>query len=383
MWAAAAAVVLALAGLLAVVLWQSSKDKPPTEEEMNQVVVTCGAFTLTNTELNYYYWSEYFYLLGTGGDALSGTLDTSVPLDQQMYDETRTWQDYVLDRTLDTVEATMSMAFAAEEAGFEMPDDYAQTLQRVLDGFAEKAETAGYLDASGEGDTLAYLAASYGPGVTMDSFERYLRYSHLAAAYSDELYGSPVFTEEEISDYYDLYGGEYTDEGVTKDSEKLRTLRVVLVAPSADNDAAWAEAKTSAETLYATWQAESGTEDDFSAMAAAHSADVHTSGQGGLLSEVRREDLTGELADWAFDQARESGDTAVVRSDEGWVVAYFVEESDQAYWQQVAEADLRQQTYKDAERAIRDRYDFQENLDAVHIATPQGLYGEESLTNGD
>lgn len=379
-WALLGGGLLLLAAVVVLALWRpfGGTDDPPDAARMAQVVATCGNQSLTNTELNYYYWSEYFYLVGSYGEYLPDSLDTEKPLDEQQYDETRTWQDYVLEKALDTAGATMSMAFAAEEAGFSMPADYADTLQRTLDNFSAKAKELGYVDEAGEPDVVAYLADSYGPDVTLESFTSYLKMSHLAAAYSDELYGKPTFTAAEISAYYDKYGGEYTDEGIPKDDEKLRSVRTVLLKPKTDDDAGWAEAKASAETLYATWQSESGTEDDFSAMAAAHSADTATSGQGGLRTDLRKSDLTGELADWVFDGARRSGDTAVVRSDDGWVIAYYAGESAQTLWQKTAEADLRQETYQNAEREIRERYPFKADSGKIRIVTPNGLYRTEA-----
>ena len=368
-----AAVLIAAAVLLAVGL--HSGPAPTTEEQMAETVLTCGDFSMTNTELGYYFWNEYFYLVGSYGEYLPDSLDTSKPLEQQMYDEDRTWQDYVLEQTVETVEATMSMVFAARDAGFTMPEDYQAAMESTLESLSQRAGSAGYTDENGDADLLSYLSASYGPAVTLESFEAYLENSHLAAAYSDALYDAPVFTDGEISAYYDLHAGDYAEDGVTKDDEKLRNLRIVLIAPQADDEESWAEAKASAETLYATWQAESGTEDDFSAMAAAHSSDASTSAAGGLMRDVRRSDLSGSLAQWAFDGSRAAGDTAVVQSNAGWVIAYYVGQSDRAWWQAAAEEDLRREAYQNEERAIRDCYSFELDLDHVHILAPQGLYG--------
>lgn len=369
--AAAAAVILVIV-LLVVNGTGAAENETVTAEDMAQTVVICDDFSLDNTGLSYYFWNEYYYLINSGGDYLPESLDPSKPLSEQAYDEDTTWEEYILEQALLTVRNTMSMVFEAEKAGFTLPESYETSLESVLDRQSEIAESSGYVDETGAVDVDAYLAASYGPGASLESFRTYLEDSYLAAAYSDSLLAEPEFTEQEISDYYDRYADDYAADGVERDDTSLCSIRVILVKPEEDSDEAWSAAEASARTLLDTWQAESGSEEDFASMARSHSAGA-TAEDGGLLSSMAPSDLSGDLATWAFDEERASGDTAVVRSDEGWNVVYYVGKDSGTVWQKTAEADLRLETYQNAYRTICESYDFQVNYDAVVIAVPESL----------
>jgi len=192
------AAVLALVAVLgAAVAAAAFRTDPP--------VMTCGDFSLSNTELSYYYWSEYFYFSEAYGDYLADTVDFSQPLEDQPYDASRSWQDFLLEETLTTVRDTMSMFFQAEQTGFELPEDYLGTYRQVLVNFAAAAQEGGYADLE------AYLRASYGRQADRESFERYLYHSHLAAAYSDRLLEDCRPSDEECRAYFADREAEYTE----------------------------------------------------------------------------------------------------------------------------------------------------------------------------
>ncbi len=371
--AAAGAAVAVVALVVAVVLLAAGGDDPAAE--MARTVIVCGDDTVDNTELNYYFWNEYFYLVGSFGAYLPDSLDPAQPLDEQMYDEETTWQDYLLTLTLDTVRQTKALAREAEAAGFTLPESYETSLDGILATLSDNAAAAGYTDADGQPDVAAYLVDSYGPGAAVDSLTAYLTDSYLAAAYSDALYAEPTFTDEEIDAYCQQYADDYAAAGL--DDTALRTVRVVLIRPEADDDAAWEAARASAETLLATWEAESGSEEDFAALARSHS-DGDTAADGGLLEHLAPSDLTGALADWVFDGERAAGDTAVLRSDEGWSAVYYVGQEAGTVLQKAAEADMRWEAYQNAVRAACDACEFQVDYDAVRIASPAGVYGDAS-----
>lgn len=350
----------------ALALWPTQQQETGgqeaiSEKTMEQAVVVCGDWAMDNTTLNYYYWSEYFYLVGSGGEYLPEDLDPSQPLDQQPYDEERSWQDYLLEQTMVTIRDTQSMVFAAEAAGFTMDSSYTDSMETVVAGLAADAESRGY------DDVTAYLQASYGPGATEESFRAYLADTYLAAAYTDELYYGPQFTDQEIADYRDLHAADYArlDEGGGE--TRLQNAYILLCKPAENTDEAWDAAEASARTLYATWQAESGTEEDFATLADSHSA------APALRQDLAPADCSGELAEWLFAQTRAVGDTAVLQSDEGWNVVYYLEPSDETVWQKQAAQDLRKETYETSARTIRDQYSFLVNYDAITLVTPQAL----------
>jgi len=373
---AALSVGVLLAAVLALALRGSPADRSPSDREMARTVVTSGDFSLTNTELGYYFWNEYFYFLKSGGSSSASAPDASRPLDSQYYDAKTTWQDYLLDQALTTVRCTMSMVFQARAAGFALPADYRKSLDTVLSQFASRASSAGYAD------TEAYLRASYGEGATLASFTDYLTDSYLASAYADALYDKPSFTAQQISEYYDDYAESYASEGIRKDDELLRSLRVVLLAPDDDRSAAsWNAAKQTAESLYRSWISGGGSDAALAELAKAQSDDADTASNGGEKKDVSRADLSGELLDWAFDPARRAGDSGVMKTDDGWTIVRFEGLSAQTRWQQAAEADLRHDTYADAYTRITENDRFLVNYGAIRIREPDNLAAAAGTEN--
>ncbi len=367
------AIIILGVALLALVLlshFAVSPNQAPTLQELSQTVVTCGDVELDNTQLGYYFWSEYSYYLMSCGTQIPATLDVSKPLHQQQYDDSTTWQDYILGKTMTTIQDTLSMVCAAQAVDFSLPAEQASALQTTLEEIQAKPLTLDMVKADGTADVTAYLQKSYGEGATMDSLTVYLQHAYLASAYADHLYNTPTFSDQEVDDYYDANGGSYVDKGVLKTDEKLTTIRMVLMAPTAvGSDEAWQTAENAAKNLQTAWLSEGGNEDDFSAMAAAHSDHVSSKSSGGLLTDITSQDLDPALAEWVFDQSRVHGDNTLVQTEDGWVIAYYVSQSDQALWQQTAEADLRQDTFISAYNQIIADYPAQ--IDYAKVALVQ------------
>ena len=212
-WIAPAVVVCLLVLVAAGIVLASGGSGP---------VLTCGDYSLDNTGLAYYYWSEFFYFSEAYGEYLKDTVDFSSPLNQQAWSEDKTWQDYLLEETLETVRQTMSMVFQARAEGFSMPEDYAGTYNQVLVNFASAAREGGYASLDD------YLRASYGSQASRESFEAYLHDSHLAAAYADHLLAEIQPTDQEVRNYFRQHRGEYEeDNGFDPEDESqwLETVR--------------------------------------------------------------------------------------------------------------------------------------------------------------
>lgn len=341
---------------------------------MDTVVLRCEEqeFELTNAELNYYFWSEYYYLLSYYGDYLTAYtgLDPDTDLSQQMYSDTMTWKDYFVQAALASAEETMSFVFAAQEAGFTLPEEYQTNLDATLDNFETYAVEYGFTDADGNADVLGYLQDSYGEGAEYDSFVTYLTNSYLCAAYSNELYNSLSFTETEVSDYYDQHVDEYEAAGVDKETQMVNVRHILLECDTTDEDAA-AETLAQAEDLLAQWQAEDGTEDGFAALAEEYSADGGSNTNGGLYENVYPGQMVTNFNDWCFAEGRQVGDTGIVESDYGYHIMYFSGFGDD-YWYQSALADMLYETYNNVYLDITSRYTFLVNSDEITVATPTG-----------
>ena len=344
---AAVAVVLAVclmaAGLLGLLSACRNRNEP---------VAVCGEFSLSNTELGYYYWSEYFYLAGAYGDYLDGMVDLSQPLDQQAYSEDQTWQDYLLEEALDVMRDTMSMVFRAEETGFTLPEDYQASYETVLSNFEAAAEQGGYDTVDG------YLQASYGEDANWESFSRYLYNAHLAAAYSDFLYAAIDPTEQEVAAYFSRYAGEYYENyGVTQDDGPMAEAVVLSF-----------ETEQEARQVYDEYLENGGGEEVLINL-----GNIYC-GENGYVSAAMPGQFSEETEAWLCGEDRQAGDCAVIPEDGGASVAFYVGSSGQFYWQILAREDLCRETYQNEYRAICGSYTFLVNYDQIHIIPPEGLY---------
>ncbi len=155
--------------------------------------VVCGSRSLTAEELNYYYQSEYLYVLDAYGEYLQ--------LEQELSPQ---WLEFLKTETLSVVWDTLSMVQAAEAEGFSLPTDRQQEFDSLWNGFL----------AAADGDMAAYLQASYGPGAAEDTFRTYLYDAHVAAAYADHLYDGICPTDAQIEEQVQDRGGVYLDEGL-------------------------------------------------------------------------------------------------------------------------------------------------------------------------
>lgn len=215
-WLGAVIVPLVLILAVGAVLGlRAVRDKDP--------VVVCGDYELTNTELAYYYWSEYFYYAEAYGEFLDGMVDFSKPLSEQPHEGGGTWEDYLLEETLVTIRDNLAMVARAEAEGYAMSEDYLRTYQQVLVNFAAAANTGGYEDLD------AYLRDSYGKHAGRESFERYLHRSHLAASYADDLFAGCLPTEEEGRDYLSANRAYYEEHyGAESEDTLLEAARTDL-----------------------------------------------------------------------------------------------------------------------------------------------------------
>lgn len=87
----------------------------------------------------------------------------------------------------------------------------------------------------------------------------------------------------------------------------------------AEEEAKLAEAKAKAEAVLAEFKAGTMNRETFEAL-----ADKYTDDTGVVYENVLRDEMVKEFNDWIYDEARQTGDTAVVKTDYGFHVMYFL-----------------------------------------------------------
>ena len=162
--AVGAVVVLAL--IIGACVYEMLQGRLGGRSSMNPSAVAVEVFNedgaqvaqLTNEELSFYYWGEYYYFLQSYGMAF----DPSLPLSEQAYDDDETWEDYFEDSAMASIQQTCALKLEAEAAGFQMPEEYQTQYDDTISYLAENAQYAGFTDAEGNGDVLAYIQDSVG-----------------------------------------------------------------------------------------------------------------------------------------------------------------------------------------------------------------------------
>ena len=322
---------------------------------------------ITNQQLSYYFWGEYFYYVNNYGF----TFDESLPLDQQTYQEATdsetgettvtTWEDYFLENAQTSIIQTVALKQEAEAKGFTMPEDYQTEYDSVVETMASNAANAGFTDEDGNGDVLAYIQDSYGDNATVESFKQYLYDSYYVSAYSDSLYTGFSFDDDQIEEYYDEHAEELQSYGIEKSDLPDVNVRHILIQPEEDEDGnisddAWTAAEEKAQEVLDEWQAGDADEESFGELANTYSSDTGSNANGGLYEDVYPSQMVTEFNDWCFDASRKSGDTGIIKTQFGYHVMYFVSFTDTYYYKTVAEQELRYSTYSDYINNLVDQY---------------------------
>lgn len=310
------------------------------------VVATIGDRTLTNAELQIYYWMQTLTFLNEYSSyAPYIGLDYTKPLDTQMsmMNEGWTWQQYFLNKALDTWKTYDAMGMQAVKAGFDSNEDYQTYAANV------EAEIAASLAQNGYTTVDEFLVGLVGPGSTEEAYYDYLKTYYLSYLYNYELYYAIDPTDEEVEAYFDENVDVYTEQEIEKDdSQILVDVRHILVMPKGGTtdesgvttytDEEWETCRASAQELLDQWLAGDATEDTFAELANAKSEDPGSNTAGGLYTYIALGDMVPEFEAWCFDETRATGDYGLVKTDYGYHIMYYV--TNRPVWYAYAESDL-------------------------------------------
>ncbi len=340
------------------------------------IAATCGEHELSNTELSYYYWNQFYGWVSSYGDYLSYFLDPSKPLAAQVCmgdEEGRSWEDYLLDAALETFHQTSALADAAEEAGYQLDQENQDYLAEIPESLARNAEQM-ELDGAG-----AFLQRIYGPYAEVESYTRFVRDSLITYGYLNELFDSIEYGPEDVDAWFDAHQEDYAAQSLSKDEPNMVNVRHILIKPATSGegeakedgtagdpvstDQDWVEAKQKAEALLKEWQEGEATEGSFALLASDNTEDPGSESTGGLYEGVYPGEMVAAFNDWCFDESRQPGDTGIVETEYGYHIMYFSGTQDHAHWYEVAESDYlmdRQQQMLDeiaAKMPLETHYD--------------------------
>lgn len=334
-----------------------------SDGDVGRTVAVMGQEVLTVGQLQIYYLNAIRTYLRSGE---APAPEDSTPLEQQLCplgDGTLSWQHYFLQKAIDNWQTETLLLQAAQEPRIIQEEAYkpnetddlhgkyvAKDLpvndflysdqpcytpnamhQSYLDGLQEQmdalAKEQGY---SGLADCVKKV---FGDGISVqDLVEAAQRYNTAYMFFTEESYDITV-TEEEITEYITTHSKQLKDVG-----EHTVDVRHMLLIPEDGKVAKdgsvratteqWEACEKEAEDTLQSWKQDflngvMGKDSNFARLANQLSADEGSRNNGGLYQNVRPGQLIAPLDEWCFDEARQSGDTAVIRSDLGFHVVYF------------------------------------------------------------
>ena len=320
-----------------------------SEEELNAakdtVVAKVGNRELTVADLQIYYW-EYVYAIQSelGDYAAQFGLDFTQRLDTQLFetgDVSMTWQQYFLKNALNSWHQHQATVLAGQAAGYVMDDTRQEEVDALPDQINEMVTYYAYESQE------AWIRDYIGPGCTVEDFMEYLTDFYYADGYLEHLYNTTEVSFEEVEAYFAENEGSYADSGVTKDAGKAVDVRHILLMPENGttgddgypvySDEDWAACEAEVQKIYDEWKAGDMSEQSFADFAVKYSEDGNAA-QGGIYEGVVQGYMVETFDSWCFDEARQSGDHGLVKTQYGYHIMYYVGSEDT--WYVAAESDL-------------------------------------------
>lgn len=163
--------------------------------ERNTTALTVNNEKISAAELNYYYIDSVNNYMDSYGSYVSMMgLDTSLPLNEQYFDEeaTQTWADYMLETATDNAKYAYALYQDAQANGFTLSESAQQDLDTNLSNLSAYASLYGYPNADG------YLEAMYGNGSSLETYRKYMTVQVTAEEYYYATADSIVYTDEEL-----------------------------------------------------------------------------------------------------------------------------------------------------------------------------------------
>ena len=276
-----------------------SVDADQVAANHDKIVATMGDYSLTNGQLQVFYWMQvYDFLSYYGYYATYMGLDYTQPLETQIFDsETgKNWQQYFLETALTSWRQYQALYTEAEKAGYQLDDEQQQYIDTLAASLEEMAISNSFANAA------AMLQADMGPGITVDDYVYYVKLYQTGNLYFSSLVDEMKATDEEIETYFtenaDSLASSYS---ITKESGKLYDVRNILIKPEGGtkddsgntvySEDEWEACRQAAQDIYDAWLAGEMTEDTFSALATDNSKDSNAS-SGGLYSDLDGSSMT-------------------------------------------------------------------------------------------
>ena len=281
---------------------------------------TVGSHKLSPAMVNYFYKEAYNSMSSQYGDMMSYIIDSNTPLNEQYYDEENgiTWADTLIEQGLTSAARIYAIYDEAVANGETLSDDDQSSIDATVSNLSVYATYYGYSNVNG------YLAAMYGTGCNEKNFREFLSIETLANNYSQKVYDTPVYTEDELA-------ADYAADPNAYDTVDYRVFAVTDALFDEEDEEKLADLKkTAADELLAA--AEEGDEAFIQAAYDHASEDTKENYEDDsytLRTDVGHSD--SDLSNWLFESDRKTGDATCVETSGTYYIAIFEGRSDHDY----------------------------------------------------
>lgn len=333
------------------------------------VVARMGDYTLTNGQLQMFYWTEVRNFLSSYGSYASYIgLDLTKPLDVQtcgIADTQCTWQQFFLASALNSWRNYQATSAEAEADKFKLDEETQTQLDTAIENLENSAPLYGFASAE------ELLHDDVGAGANLDDYSHFLKIYYTGSIYFSDLCQTQEPTDEEVEKYFDENKDTYEKNGLTKD-DKTVDVRHILVMPEGAttdtirtdtfDDAAWEASRKKAEELLAQWEQGDKSEESFAELAKANSQDG-SAADGGLYTGVTEGQMVKAFNDWCFDDVRQPGDYGIVKTEFGYHLMFFVGST--PVWKDSAKSDLSNARANELLSAILEKHTVEADFDKM------------------
>ena len=336
------------------------------------IVATVGDRTLTNGQLQAYYWQEiYLFLQEYGSYVPYIGLDPYSPLDKQLSpagETSMSWQQFFLDSAIYSWHNYQSMALEGEAVGHQMSADRQAELDNLPADLEESVTNGSYESVD------AMIKDNIGAACTKDAYLKYVDvYYHGLAFYYDHCEALDP-ADEEVEAFFAENEEAYAGKGMTRDSRYVDVRHVLLQPEGGETgedgypvytDEAWEACRVKAEEIYAKWQEGDKSEDSFAQLAKENSVDGSAS-NGGLYQNIYKGQMVEEFENWCFDESRQIGDHGLVKTQYGYHIMYFVK--GEPMWPHYVQQDLMAMSENAFLMSVIDKHPIEVDYSAIQLA---------------
>jgi len=292
----------------------------------HSTAATVGGHKLSPALFGCFYHDAYYKFYNENSGFISQILDTSKPLDEQVYskEDGTTWADYFVQEAAKSAAETYAIYNEAVAAKYQLTAEDEKYLSDLKD---DVHTYANYMKYKSDAE---FLSKNYGKGCTMDVYMEYSRISRMATSYAAAKKASYSYTEKQMDDAYNAdpnsynsvsYKIYYVSETTGKYDKDGKAI--------ADMQKSEAEAKKMAEDSC-------GNIDEFNRQALELAPEkkkaIYSDPDYTLRSNYMISRASEPLRGWLTEAGRKYGDTTYVQADaRAYYVCFYLGCSDNNY----------------------------------------------------